>query len=536
MLLHGWSLNLHVFDELTAELSRRFRVIAIDLPGHGGSDWDASARTPAAHSWRVHETLAPLTERYTLLGWSLGGQYALDLAAALPAGIERLALVSTTPRFLAAPGWPYGTAPALLAKLAERLQRNDPRALDDFMRLQVRGNTPRTAARVLKTLRAALKAGAARPMPWRTDSSACATPTCARHCPWCAYRRSSSPAATTASCARRRARRWPRSPMRATSSSRPPRTCRSCRIRSASPRWSRSSCVAEEGAGFRLDRRGVRAAFDRAGATYESAAQLQARVAAELIGRLDTFRFEPAVVLDLGAGTGRVSAALKRRYPRAQVLALDLSLGMLRQARHNLRLWRRFTRVCADAQRLPLKSASVDLVFSSLMLQWCEPLDAALAEVRRVLKGEGFFAFSTFGPATLQELRRAWAAADDYNHVNHFIDVHDVGNALVRAGFTEPVLDVDRIELGYPDALALMRDLKAIGAHNVTAGRAHTLTGRARLERMQAAYEGERANGVLPATYEVIYGAAFGGSERRAAALSSGEAHIAPGSIRRRAR
>jgi malonyl-CoA O-methyltransferase len=247
--------------------------------------------------------------------------------------------------------------------------------------------------------------------------------------------------------------------------------------------------VAEEGAQFRLDRGGVRAAFDRAGTTYESAAQLQERIGEELLTRLTAFRFEPRVVLDLGAGTGRLSAQLKRRYPRAQVLALDLSLGMLGQAGHHQRLWRRFARVCADAQRLPLKSASVDLVFSSLMLQWCEPLDAALAEVRRVLRGEGFFAFSTFGPATLQELRRAWAAADDYNHVNHFIDVHDVGDALVRAGFSEPVLDVDRIGLGYPDALALMRDLKAIGAHNVTAGRPRSLLGRAHLERMQGAYE-----------------------------------------------
>jgi pimeloyl-[acyl-carrier protein] methyl ester esterase len=163
VLLHGWSMNLHVWDELTQELARRFRVIAIDLPGHGGSDWDAAASTPAAHSWRVHETLAPLTERYSLVGWSLGGQYALDLAAALPSGIERLVLVSTTPRFLAAPGWPFGTAPALLAKLAERLRVDAARALEDFMSLQVRGNTPRTAARVLKALRAALKKGAARP-------------------------------------------------------------------------------------------------------------------------------------------------------------------------------------------------------------------------------------------------------------------------------------------------------------------------------------------------------------------------------------
>ena len=294
--------------------------------------------------------------------------------------------------------------------------------------------------------------------------------------------------------------------------------------------------MAEEGAQFRLDRGGVRAAFDRAGGTYESAAQLQARVAQELLTRLDTFGFEPRVVLDLGAGTGRVTAELKRRYPRAQVLALDLSFGMLKAARHNLRLWRRFARVCADAQRLPLKGASVDLVFSSLMLQWCQPLDAALAEVRRVLKAEGFFAFSTFGPATLQELRRAWAAADDYNHVNHFIDVHDVGDALVRAGFTEPVLDVDRLELLYPDALALMRDLKAIGAHNVTAGRPRTLLGRAHLERMQSAYERERKAGGLPATYEVIYGASWGNAARPAVPLSAGEVHIAPGSIGRRSR
>ena len=152
--------------------------------------------------------------------------------------------------------------------------------------------------------------------------------------------------------------------------------------------------------------------------------------------------------------------------------------------------------MCADAQRLPLAGASVDLVVSNLMLQWCEPLDPAFAEVRRVLKPAGFFAFSTFGPATLQELRAAWAAADDLNHVNHFIDVHDVGEALLRAGLSEPVLDVDRYEATYPDALALMRELKTIGAHNVTAGRPRTLRGRARLARMQHAYEAVRRDGL----------------------------------------
>ena len=287
---------------------------------------------------------------------------------------------------------------------------------------------------------------------------------------------------------------------------------------------------------FRLDRAGVRASFERASASYESAAGLQARVAAELLERLAVFAFAPGVVLDLGAGTGRVARELKRRYRRALVIALDLAPGMLREARRHQQWWRRFERVCGDALRLPLADASVDVVFSSLMLQWCEPLDTALAECRRVLKPDGFFAFSTFGPDTLHELRGAWASADGYNHVNHFVDVHEVGDALLRAGLMEPVLDVDRVEVGYPDALSLMRDLKAIGAHNVTAGRPRALVGRSRLKRMQDAYEAFRRDDRLPATYEVIYGASWGAAGRRTAAAIAGEARIAPGSIRRAGR
>jgi malonyl-CoA O-methyltransferase len=282
-----------------------------------------------------------------------------------------------------------------------------------------------------------------------------------------------------------------------------------------------------------LDRRQLRASFERASASYESAARLQVSVAAELLERLAAFDFAPRVVLDLGCGTGRVSAELKERYPRSQVIALDLSAGMLREARRHLEKGLGFERVCGDALRLPLKDASVDLVFSNLMLQWCEPLERALAEVRRVLKGSGFFAFSTFGPDTLHELRASWAQADGYNHVNHFPDVHVVGDTLTRSGLMEPVLDIDRYELDYPDALTLMRDLKAIGAHNVTAGRPRSLLGRARLERVQQAYESFRHGSQLPATYEVIYGASWGASGRPAAAASGGVAHIAPGSIRR---
>ncbi len=287
---------------------------------------------------------------------------------------------------------------------------------------------------------------------------------------------------------------------------------------------------------FELDRAGIRASFDRASRRYEQAASLQRRVADELHERLAWFRFKPAVVLDLGSGTGRAAARLKSHFRQARVIALDLAPGMLREARRHQHLFRRFDRVCADAMRLPFAQSSLDVVFSSLMLQWCEPLDVPFAEVRRTLKPDGFFAFSTFGPDTLKELRAAWAAADGYNHVNRFYDMHDVGEALVRAGLSEPVLDVDRIELEYPDTLTLMKDLKSIGAHNVTAGRARGLTGRSRLARMQQAYESFRRRGALPVTYEIIYGAAWGSAGRAAARAIDGETRISPNDIRRRAR
>jgi malonyl-CoA O-methyltransferase len=286
---------------------------------------------------------------------------------------------------------------------------------------------------------------------------------------------------------------------------------------------------------FHLDKAGVRGAFDRASSTYEPAAVLQSQVAEELLSRLEPFDFQPGTILDLGAGTGRLAAQLKRRYRRSRVIALDLAPGMLREAARHQRFLRRFERVCADAARLPLRSASIDIVFSNLMLQWCEPLDHALAEVRRVLKPQGFFLFSTFGPDTLKELRSAWAEADTYNHVNRFLDMHDVGDAIVRAGLLEPVLDVDRLQVTYGDAITLMRDLKSIGARNVTAGRSRSLAGRARLRRVCAAYEGFRKHGKLPATYEIIYGAAWGSAGRpTAAGHAPGEVTISPADIRRR--
>jgi malonyl-CoA O-methyltransferase len=286
----------------------------------------------------------------------------------------------------------------------------------------------------------------------------------------------------------------------------------------------------------RLDRSQVRRAFDRASSHYDAAAVLQGRVRKELLARLDLIRLQPAVVLDLGAGTGRASQELRQRYRRALVVALDIALGMLQQARRHSRPWRRFGRVCADAFQLPLKDASVDFVFSNLMLQWCDDLDRTLAELRRVLKPGGFLTFSTFGPETLKELRTAWSRVDGAAHVHDFLDMHDVGDALTRHGFLEPVLDVEHIELTYPDALALTRDLKALGAHNVTATRTRGLTGKTKWGAMTSAYESFRRDGRLPASYEVVYGAAWSpdaDGAARSAMRAPGEVTIPPEAIRR---
>jgi malonyl-CoA O-methyltransferase len=261
-------------------------------------------------------------------------------------------------------------------------------------------------------------------------------------------------------------------------------------------------------AAYMLDVPWVRRSFDRAAATYDAAAVLHTEVRENLLGRLDLMTLTPRVVVDAGAGTGHASRALIRRYPKALVIALDISQHMLQAAGRRQSWLRRFARVCADAARLPFADGSVDLILSNLMLQWCD-LDTAFAEFRRVLAPQGLVSFTTLGPDTLREMRSAWRAADSRTHVNQFIDMHDIGDALVRAGFASPVLDVERYTLTYPDVRRIAADLKDTGAHNATMGRSRGLTGRGRFATFQTAYETHRQDGRLPATYEVVFGHAW---------------------------
>lgn len=284
---------------------------------------------------------------------------------------------------------------------------------------------------------------------------------------------------------------------------------------------------------YRLEPAGVRRAFERAAGSYDEAAGLQAEVRERLLERLDLVRLRPDRVLDAGCGTGLAVRPLLRRFHGARLVALDLAEGMLRQVRTHRPWLRKVDAVCADAAALPLPDASLDLVFSSLMLQWCNNPDAVFAEFSRVLRPRGLLSFATFGPDTLRELREAWGAADAFVHVNRFPDMHDLGDALLRAGLAEPVMDVDRIVTHHADMRALMSRLKALGAHNVAAGRRRGLTGPRRLRAAREAYERHRGTEGLPATWEVVYGHAWGAaaSGRRAEA---GEVGIPVGGIGRR--
>lgn len=279
-----------------------------------------------------------------------------------------------------------------------------------------------------------------------------------------------------------------------------------------------------------LDFAEVRRAFGHAAASYDAHAVLQREVCDRLLERLDYMTLQPGRVLDVGSGTGYGLAHLRARYAEAECCAIDIAPAMLSAARARLpqptwaqRALQRLTPnpsrlthlLCADMERLPLAPNSMNLVWSSLALQWAHDLEATLKGFHQVLAPGGLLMFATFGPDTLKELRSAFAAVDDAPHVNSFIDLHDIGDMLIHAGFASPVMEMDMLTLTYDDLKSLMRDLKGIGAHNAVATRKRGLLGKSAWARLEQAYELHRIEGRLPATFEVVYGHAWAGDKTR---------------------
>jgi malonyl-CoA O-methyltransferase len=288
-----------------------------------------------------------------------------------------------------------------------------------------------------------------------------------------------------------------------------------------------------------FDRRRLKRSFGRAASGYAEVAVLQREVESRLLEQLDVLGATvPERVLDVGCGPGRASGAMKRRWPRSEIVALDLALPMLREVPRQTRWWRPVRRVCAEATQLPLADGSVDVVFSSLCLQWVADLPAALAEFRRVLRPGGLLLFATFGPDTLLELRESYLeAGESAPPLSPFAPIQPIGDALVAAAFRDPVLDRDLFNLTYPDVRTLLHELQAIGAGDARVRRPRGLAGKSRHAAMTAAYETRRRDGRLPSAWEVITAMAWApaaGAPRREGGMDIAAVPVSAIPIRRR--
>ncbi|MDH3220191.1 MAG: malonyl-ACP O-methyltransferase BioC [Gammaproteobacteria bacterium] len=260
----------------------------------------------------------------------------------------------------------------------------------------------------------------------------------------------------------------------------------------------------------RLDKRSIKKFFNRAAKSYDNAAILQEEVLTRLLQRLQYIRHRPETIIDIGCGTGKGIPGLQKRYPRARVYAADIALEMLLYARSRYRPLTRKRLIAADMERLPFAPRSFDLVFSSLALQWANDLRATLAEFARIAKPGSLLMFASFGPGTLQELAASWEDLDRHPHVHQFVDMHDVGDAMLAAGFTNPVVDAERIRMEYGEFRMLLGDLKNIGATNAEVSRRRGLMTPAKLRSLEARYrEHGFEDGKFVASYEVVYGHAW---------------------------
>jgi len=260
----------------------------------------------------------------------------------------------------------------------------------------------------------------------------------------------------------------------------------------------------------RFDLRRVRDRFNRAADSYDRHAAVQHEIGRRLDERFGWLKLEPSRVLDLGTGTGQMVRAMRERYPKADVIGLDLAENMLRRLPRR-RWWsRQRLAVAADMHALPFAGGSIDAVVSNFAVQWSDRPTELFAEVARVLASGAPFAFTTLGPDSLLEVRRAWAEVDPSPHVHHFLDMHDLGDALVGAMLADPVMDRETVTVTYPTVEALLGDLRGVGVGNAQAGRSRGMTGARAWRRFREALAEQAVDGRIPLTYEIVYGLAWG--------------------------
>jgi malonyl-CoA O-methyltransferase len=499
VLLHGWGADSRTLTPLADLLGAHAPVTALDLPGFGTN---AAVDFPHDLAALLDFLDARVAPGSVLVGWSLGGALALRLAERFPSKVRAVVSIATNPCFVRRVDWPHGMDAASFRDFRAGVADEPERQLERFGALQARSDRHERA--VHRRLRGSRVRGAAGENLLRALDTLAALDL-----------RGTLPALTqpVLHIFGTRDRLVPVQVADDVRRLQPGVSVFTVDGAAHAPFLSAPRVVAarildflqarfDAADGARQSKQEVARSFSRAAAAYDTAAHLQRDVGNALLERLP--RAKARTVLDLGSGTGHFVDALRRAYPEARLVGLDIAEGMLRaaRARHpaDTSSW-----LCADAELLPLRERSVDLVFSNLALQWCADLPSCFRELARVLSGRGHAVLSTLGPDTLWELRAAWRQLDQRVHVNRFTPLGEIQRAAQAAGLELRYLSVYQRELGYPDVASLARELRALGAHNLNQGRAHGLAGRALWRRLEAAYgEFRRGDGALPASYQVV--------------------------------
>ena len=267
-----------------------------------------------------------------------------------------------------------------------------------------------------------------------------------------------------------------------------------------------------------LDSRLIRRRFERAAASFDDAAFVHAVTREGLLARLQPLVIQASTVVDLGSATCSTSQALSKRFGRAHVVSVDLAHAMLRRGRKHRAWFSKSSFVQATAAALPFNAQSIDVIFANLLLPWIDDQTQVFAEIARVLRKGGVFAFATLGPDSLLEIRRAWSQVDDNAHVNHFSDMHDLGDGLVNAGLADPVLDVDRLSVSYDSTEKLFADLTAMGGRNALRERNRSLVGKQRFRHMTDELRKSGTDGKITLNLELVFGHCWGAGPKMDAA------------------
>ena len=492
-LLHGWGGNSRSWGVVPQLLAEFGRVECIDLPGYGDEPELGDNSLESYLSWL--EQRLPATA--LIVGFSLGGMLAMAFAARHPQRVSGLLMVASNLKFVASDEWPQALAGDHFEQFNSGYQSDPRRTLARFTALACNADR-----QVKKQLSKDL------PLPPTPSAGQMQLALLGELRLFCAAQTVADSALPVAMLFAREDQLVP--------------VAASDQIAADYPKFTISHCAGSHMLPLQhpeaimlaveqlllqvegepqLDKRAVANSFSRAAEDYTRAAVLQAQVAGELLA--EHAGQCPDRLLDLGCASGVQAQALQHFYPAAQRLGLDLSLGMLQAAQQQRPVTCQW--VCADAEQLPFAADSIDTVFSSFALQWCERVEAAAIELARVVAigGELLLAIPVAG--TLCELRAAWAEVDASSHINRFASAARWRTALEQAGFTIDQLATREYIQNHASVSELMYSIKAVGAHNSQLGRATVATGRGRIKQLYAAYP-SADDGSCTATWKILFG------------------------------